>query len=223
MMWVLLAIVVLVLGLIARFNPLVVVLASAAVAGVTAGIPLTDLLGRFGSAFNANKFVTAVFLVVPTIGLLERHGLQERAGLLIAGLREITVGRLLAVYLMARQLTSAVGLTQLGGQVTMVRPMLAPMAETAAAQDGREHDPQRVRALAAATDNIGLFFGEDIFLAIGSILLMKGVMEGYGLAVEPLHLSLWAVPTAIAALLLHGGRLLLLDRRRSFRLPWRTS
>ena len=26
-----------------------------------------------------------------------------------------------------------------------------------------------------------LFFGEDIFIAIGSILLMKGVLEGYGI------------------------------------------
>ena len=67
--------------------------------------------------------------------------------------------------------------------------------------------------MAAATDNVGLFFGEDIFIAIGSILLMKGVLEGYGIVIEPFHLSIWAIPTAIAALLIHGFRLWRLDRR----------
>jgi uncharacterized membrane protein len=212
-MFVLLAILVLLAGLIARINPLIVVLASAATAGFAAGLSVHDMVARFGGAFNANKFVTAVFLVVPTIGLLEQHGLQERARQLMTRLKGITVGRLLLIYLLARQLSAAVGLTQLGGQVTMVRPMLAPMAQAAAEQDDAEHDAEHVKAMSAATDNIGLFFGEDIFLAIGSILLMMGVMKGYGMAVEPFHLSIWAVPTAVAALVIHGGRVLLLYRR----------
>lgn len=211
-MLVLLAIAVLVVGLVARINPLLVVLASAITAGLAAGLPPLELLAAFGKAFNTNRFVMVVFLVVPTIGMLERHGLQERARHLITQLHGVTLGRLLFVYLLARQLSSAVGLTQLGGQVTMVRPILAPMAEQAAK---RGADGERARAMSAATDNIGLFFGEDIFLAIGSILLMVGVLQGYGLSVEPLALSMWAIPTAIAASILHGGRLLLLDRTRS--------
>jgi uncharacterized membrane protein len=31
--------------------------------------------------------------------------------------------------------------------------------------------------------------------------------------VQPLTLSLWAIPTAIVAFLIHGARLLLLDRK----------
>jgi uncharacterized membrane protein len=90
------------------------------------------------------------------------------------------------------------------------------MAEAAAeAQGVALSDAQRdeIRAYAAATDNVGLFFGEDIFLAIGSILLMKGLLEGYGYVIEPLHFSVWAIPTAIAAFLIHGFRLRLLERR----------
>lgn len=212
-MLVLLAIVVLVGGLIARINPLLVVLASAVTAGMAAGLPALTLLAAFGKAFNTNRFVMVVFLVVPTIGMLERHGLQERARQLIARLRGVTLGRLLFVYLVFRQLSCAVGLTQLGGQVTMVRPILAPMAEEAMErQGGADGDPDHAKALCAATDNIGLFFGEDIFLAIGSILLMVGLLHGYGFIVEPLALSMWAIPTAVAALILHGGRLLALDR-----------
>ena len=97
-----------------------------------------------------------------------------------------------------------------------MRPLVAPIAEAAAeAQAGDLDDDRReeVKAWAAATDNIGLFFGEDIFLAIGSILLIKGLLEQYGISLEPLHLSVWAIPTAVAAFLIHGFRLWRLDRR----------
>jgi uncharacterized membrane protein len=94
------------------------------------------------------------------------------------------------------------------------------MAEGAAEISARAHDThlddaarERIRAMAAATDNVGLFFGEDIFIAIGSILLIKGFLEQNGIRIEPIHLAVWAIPTAIAAFLVHGTRLLLLDRR----------
>jgi uncharacterized membrane protein len=38
------------------------------------------------------------------------------------------------------------------------------------------------------------------------------VLEGYGIRLEPLQLSVWAIPTAIAAFVIHGTRLLLFDR-----------
>ena len=72
---------------------------------------------------------------------------------------------------------------------------------------------QAIRAQAAATDNIALFFGEDIFIAIGSILLMVGFLATAGITIDPIHLSVWAIPTAIVAFLIHGGRLMLFDRR----------
>src|SRR3546814_2864219 len=105
---------------------------------------------------------------------------------------------------------AAVGLTSVAGPPQTGRPLVAPMAEAAAeARNDALTEDQReeVKAFAAATDNVGLFFGEDIFLAIGSILLMKGVLEGYGYIIEPLHFSLWAIPTAIAAFIIHGLRL----------------
>ena len=36
-----------------------------------------------------------------------------------------------------------------------------------------EDEAEEVKAYAAATDNVGLFFGEDIFFAIGSIVLIQ--------------------------------------------------
>ncbi len=88
------------------------------------------------------------------------------------------------------------------------------MAEGAAEAEGpiTERARFRIRGMAAATDNIGLFFGEDIFIAIGSIVLMVGFLQQAGIIVEPLQLSVWAIPTAIAAFLVHGARLTLFDR-----------
>jgi uncharacterized membrane protein len=213
-MLVLSGILIIVAGFLLRFNPLLVVLLSALATGLAAGMEPVALLATFGKAFNDSRYVTVIYMVLPVIGLLERHGLQERARTLIASLRGATTGRLLLAYLSFRQLSAALGLTSIAGHAQTVRPLVAPMAEAAAEQ--QSGDPARneeVAAMAAATDNVGLFFGEDIFIAIGSILLMKGVLEGYGIAIEPLHLSLWAIPTAIAAFLIHGARLLLLDRK----------
>lgn len=201
-------------GFLLRFNPLLVIIVSAAVTGLAAGLDPLRILGTFGHAFNETRYVTAIYMVLPVIGLLERRGLQTRARALVAKLTGATAGRLLAGYLLFRQVTAALGLTSVGGPAQTVRPLVAPMAEAAAErQVGDTGEGERVKAMAAATDNVGLFFGEDIFIAIGSILLMKGVMEGYGIVLEPFQLSVWAIPTAIAAFLIHGGRLLWLDRR----------
>ena len=70
-----------------------------------------------------------------------------------------------------------------------------------------------MKAYSAATDNVGVFFGEDIFIAIGSIVLIQQTLATYGYNLAPLHLALWAIPSAIAAFLIHGTRLLLLDRK----------
>ena len=213
---VLLGIAVVVLGFLLRFNPLLVIAAAAVVTGLAAGIDPLALLAAFGKAFNDTRYVSIVWIILPVIGLLERFGLQQRARMLIGKMRRATVGRLLAGYMLFRQATAALGLMSIAGPAQTVRPLVAPMAEALAEQQDPELDEdarEKVKAMAAATDNVGLFFGEDIFLAIGSILLMKGLLEQYGIIVEPFHLSVWAIPTAIAAFLIHGARLMLFDRR----------
>jgi uncharacterized membrane protein len=211
-MLVLIGILIIIAGFLLRFNPLLVIMASALATGLAAGLDVA----AFGKAFNDTRYVSIIWIVLPVIGLLEAYGLQQHARSLIARMKGATLGRLLTGYLLLRQAMSAAGLTSVAGHAQTVRPLVAPMAEAAAeAQNRRLTDDQReeVKAYAAATDNVGLFFGEDIFLAIGSILLMKGVLEGYGYQIEPLNFSLWAIPTAIAAFLIHGLRLRRFDKR----------
>ena len=156
-----------------------------------------------------------IWLRLPVVGIVERSGLKEQGRHLISKVHAATTGRVLMLYFFLRQMTAALGLNSLGGHAQMVRPLIAPMAEAAAAtiygnlpSDVR----QRVRAHAAAADNVAVFFGKDICVAVQSILLIKGFLEQYGINVEPLHLSVWAFPTAIAALIIHFLRLWLLDR-----------
>ncbi|HSU13457.1 DUF969 domain-containing protein [Longimicrobium sp.] len=214
--FVLVGVVIVIVGFVLRLNPLLVVTVAGIATGLAGGLDLVAVVEAFGKSFIENRYVAIVWLVLPVIGLLERYGLQERTRELVSRVHAATTGRVLLSYLAVRQITAALGLTSLGGHAQMVRPLIAPMAE-AAAETKHGDLPltvrERIRAYAAATDNVGLFFGEDIFIAIGSILLIRGFLEQNGITIEPIHLALWAIPTAIAAFLVHGARLLLLDRR----------
>lgn len=205
-LWPPIGIAVMVAGFMLRFNPLLVVLAAAVATGLAAGMDLRAVIAAFGRAFNETRYVSVIWIVLPVIGLMEAHGLQERARTLVAGLKGATLPRLLIAYLLLRQISAALGLTSVAGQAQTVRPLLAPMA-LAAAEPKNEAEAEKVKAMAAATDNVGLFFGEDIFIAIGSILLMKGFLEQQGILLTPFALSVWAIPTALAAFVIHALRL----------------
>lgn len=206
---------VVVLGFALRINPLLVVTAAGLVTGLSAGFDLLKVIATLGKAFVDNRFMAVAWLVLPVIGLLERGGIRERARTLIGRLRGVTAGRLLTAYLLIRQLTATMGLTALGGHVQMVRPLIVPMVEAAAERQAELDDDtsQKLRAHAAAVDNIGVFFGEDVFIAIGSVLLICGFLGQNGITVAPLDVAIWAIPTAISAFVIHAVRLRLLDRR----------
>mgnify|MGYP006207007173 CR=1 FL=1 len=181
-----------------------------------AGLDPIAVIEALGKAFNDNRYISVTWIILPVIGLLERYGLQQRARAVIEGMRGATMGKLLVAYLAFRQITSALGMKDIGGHPQAVRPLVAPMAEAAAVKthgDLSDDARDEVKAMAAATDNIGLFFGEDIFFAIASILLIQGVFEAAGYPLTPLQLSVWAIPTAICAFLIHSGRILAFDRR----------
>jgi len=218
----LLGIALVVLGFALRFNPLLVVAVAAIVTGLLGHMPFLKVLGVLGHGFNQNRSVTLIYIVLPVIGLLERYGLQQQARALISRMRGATVGRVLILYLGFRQIFAALGLTSVAGQAQTVRPLVAPMALAAAEKEHGALDEatsERVKAMAAATDNVGLFYGEDIFIAISSILLIQGALKAYGIELTPFELSVWAIPSAFCAFLIHAARLLLLDRqlRRSSR------
>ena len=211
----LIGVAIVVVGFVLRINPLLVVTVAGLATGVASGLGPLAVVAAFGKAFITSRYVAIVWLVLPVIGLLEHAGLKERARAVVANIQAATASRVLLAYFAIRQITAALGLTSLGGHAQMVRPLIAPMAEGAAEnQYGTLSDATRrkIRAHSAAVDNIALFFGEDIFIAIGSILLIKGFLDQNGVHVEPAQLAIWAIPTAVCALVIHCTRLVLLER-----------
>ena len=214
--WPLLGILLVVVGFALRLNPMLVVTASAVVTGLLGGMDFVKVISTFGKAFNDNRIIAIVWIVLPVIGLLERYGLQQQAATVIRKMRSATVGRLLVLYLLYRQVTAAIGLQSTAGHPQTVRPLVAPMALAAAEKEHGELDEptaEKVKAMSAATDNVGLFFGEDIFIAIGSIVLIQQILSTYGYNIAPLHLALWAIPSAICAFFVHSARLMMFDRK----------
>lgn len=214
-MWVLIAVAVVVVGFALRINSMLVVTAAGIVAGLIGGLSPREIVDAFGTGFAGSRSVTIFVVVLPVIGLIERYGLQHQARRLITNLAGLTAGRLLAAYLLIRQLCAALGLTAIGGPAQAVRPIVAPMTEAAAERKhGKltERMREKVRSYAASADTVGLFFGEDIFVAVGSILLITGLVDTtYDLKLDALDLALWAIPTAICAFVIHGFRMLRLD------------
>lgn len=213
--WPLLGIAIVVAGFVLRYNPVLVVVVAGLASGLLAGMTPGELLALLGESFVGNRALLLYVLTLPAIGVLERAGLREHVHAWILGLRGMTLARLLTSYLGLRQLLSMVGLTHVGGHAQTVRPLLAPMAEAAAEKtvgQVSEDERQQVLAMSAATDNVGLFFGEDVFVAIGAVLLIQGFYAEYGIVLEPLQIALWALPTAFAAFAIHALRIVLFQR-----------
>jgi uncharacterized membrane protein len=214
-LWPLIGVAVIIAGFVLRQNPVMVVIIAAIVTGLSAAMPIEKILISLGTGFVKTRNLPLILLLpLGVIGLLERYGLKEQSQILIARIKSATAGRLLIVYLFVREITAALGLVSLGGHPQMVRPLIAPMAEGATENRyGSIPDKllYKIRAMSAATDNVGLFFGEDIFVAFGAIVLIQTILRGSGIEVNPLHMALWGIPTAICAFIIHAYRLSRLD------------
>jgi uncharacterized membrane protein len=219
--WPLIGIAVIVIGFLLRFNPVPVVVCAALTSGLLAGLSLPDLLGLLGKSFISARLLLLFVLTLPVIGLLEHAGLREHAQRWIGRMRGLSLARLLMGYLLLRQVLAMFGLTSVAGAAQTVRPLLAPMSEAAAEKilptlDDADRDD--VRAIAAATDNVGRFFGEDVFIALGAVLLIQAFYTQHGVTLHgaeltPLSIALWALPTAIAAFVIQSVRVWLYQRR----------
>lgn len=212
----LLGIVIVAVGFALRFNTLLVVMAAGIVTGLVAGMSFNEIMELFGKFFVENRYMTLpIVVMVPLIGLLEKHGLQERAEVLIKQAKAATAGRVILLYTFVRQVAIALGI-RIGGHAEAVRPLVVPMAEAAArARHGEitEATAQTIRANAAAGENVGNFFGEDVFIAVGAVLLMQSFFEAEGLEVGVWAMALWGLPTALVASLAMVWRMRVLDRR----------
>jgi len=205
-----------VVGLLLRFNTLVVVIVAGIATGLAAHMAPLAILAALGKAFVTNRYMSLFILILPVIGVLERCGLRERAEALVLRMRNVTAGRIMLSYMVFRQVTVALGL-QLGGHPTFIRPLISPMAEAAVARGKSLPQPtiDRIRGMAASSENYGNFYGQLMFIVAGGLLLIKGVLDTAGYKVDLLTMALYAIPTAVAALVVAAIRFLLFDRAMS--------
>lgn len=211
----LIGIAVVAVGFALRLNPLLVVVAAGIATGLAAGLSLHEVMALFGTYFVENRFMTLpVLLMLPVVGLLERHGLRERVASLIRQSAGATTGRVLLSYHALRAAASTLAVN-IGNHASLVRPVIAPMAEGAASRDGvpTPRASADIRAHAAASENLGNFFADDILVAVGPVLLIKGVFDAAGVRTDILTIAWWGAPTALWVLAVGWWRYRALDRR----------
>lgn len=213
----LIGIVLIVVGFGLRMNTLLVVFIAGIITGLVSGLSWVELMSLVGKLFVDNRFMTLpIVLLVPVIGILEYYGLQEHAAALIRRAARATAGRILLLYQVMREVTSTVAL-HIGGHASMIRPLIVPMAEGAAtSRTGKPLSKklrEKLRGHAAAAENWGNFFADDIVVAVGPVLLMKGVLDAAGYEVSVWELGVSGIPTALAAVAIGWWRYRSLDKQ----------
>ncbi len=202
-LWPLIGVAIITIGLALRLNTLLVILTAGLVTGLVANIAIVEILSMLGASFSKNRYMSLFILVLPMIGVLERYGLRERAETLIGSMKGASAGRVMLSYVLVRKVTNGMGLN-LGGHPAMIRPLVAPMAEAAAHKNRsplNDTEKYRVRALSAMSENFGNFFSQLVFIGAGGLLLIKGVFEDSGYDLRLSEMYKWALPTALASLI----------------------
>lgn len=207
-------ILVIVAGFILKFDTIAVVLSAGIVTGLLGGMTIVEILDTLGSTFTTQRSMTVFLLLLPIIGLCERYGLKERATHLIQKLKGMSAGRIATLYLFIREIAIATGIKL--GQAEFVRPLIEPMAQGAAISkygpiDEKTEDD--IKAMAAAADNLGNFFAQNIFVANSGVLLIVGTLEELGYQVDALSVTMAAIPIALIALVFGAIQNTLLDKK----------
>lgn len=218
----LIGVAVVLIGFALRLRVTVVVVAAGLVTGLVAGMPpigteadpgILDTLGR---AFASQRIITLFVLALPAIGLSERFGLQEQARRLIHRIPAATVGRLQLVYQLFRIGVVALGIRLGSGHVTFSRPLVLPMALGAAdldeERDADTPESERVKAACGASENYGNFFGQNLFFGAAGVALIVTTLADNGIEVDAKRIAMWAVPIAVASVVIGAVQFGLLDR-----------
>ncbi|MDC7224010.1 MAG: DUF969 domain-containing protein [Spirochaetales bacterium] len=211
----LIGILIILIGFIRKYDTIATVLIAGLVTGLVSGMGFVEILGVIGKSFIDTRYMTIFFITLPIIGILERNGLKEQASRLISKMKQATAGRVMSVYTLIRTMAAAFSL-RLGGHVQFIRPIVNPMANGAVeSQYGsvNEEAEEIIKGYSAASENYGNFFGQNVFIASGGVLLVVGTLEELGIQVTAAEVSKSALPVAIISLILAFIQNSLLDRR----------
>lgn len=210
----LIGILLILIGFTLKLDTIAVVLIAGLVTGVASSMDITEVLNILGSSFVENRYVTLLLLTLPTIGILERNGLRERAGKCIRALKGATTGKVLSLYLVIRAILAAMSIS-LGGHVQIIRPIIYPMAKGASETEKEltKKLDEELKGRANSMENFGNFFGQNVFIASPGVLLILGTMKGAGVAVDAYDVAKASIPMALIVILLVGIRNFIFDKK----------
>ena len=207
---------IIVVGFALKWDVIAVVLISGLVTGLVSGLDFVQILEIMGKAFVDNRLMSIFLISFPAIALIERYGMKERAAELIGKIKNATAGKVLSIYMVVRILASAMSI-RLGGHVQFVRPLILPMSEAAGETSIKktlnEKQSERIKGLAAAVENYGNFFGQNIFLGNSGVLLIQGTLAAAGYEVTLGSIAQASIPVGIVVTIFTIIQVLLADRK----------
>ena len=212
----LIGILIIVVGFALKWDVIAVVLISGLVTGLVSGLDFVQILEIMGKAFVDNRLMSIFLISFPAIALIERYGMKERAAELIGKIKNATAGKVFSIYMVVRILASAMSI-RLGGHVQFVRPLILPMSEAAGETSIKkplnEKQSERIKGLAAAVENYGNFFGQNIFLGNSGVLLIQGTLAAAGYEVTLGSIAQASIPVGIVVTIFTIIQVLLADRK----------
>ncbi|MGG7324491.1 DUF969 domain-containing protein [Clostridium baratii] len=211
----LIGILIVILGFVFKIETLFTVLVAGLATGLVAGMDLNEILTVLGQSFVANRAVSLFILTLPVIGILERYGLRQRAIFLVKKLGKLTTGGVLSAYTLIRQITGALSI-RISGHPQFVRPLVNPMAQAAATNKyGKidEEDEEKIKALSAASENYGNFFGQNLFAGSSGVLLISSTLTEFGYNVTALDVAKSSIVMAVIAFLISVLQNYLYDKK----------
>ena len=196
-------ILIIVVGFALKLDVLGIVLLAGLVTGLAGGLGLTGTLKIMGEGFVNNRLMSLFLISFPVIAIMERYGLKEKARDFISKFKMASAASVLWIYLFIRCIAAPFSL-RLGGHVQFIRPLILPMAEGAARKkvDLTEVRLDELKGLAAAVENYGNFYGQNIFPLASGVLLMQTTLKDAGYPLDTADIAKWSIFAGVSMLII---------------------
>ena len=211
----LLGVVVVIIGFALKLEPIAIIVVSAIVTAVCGGINVVDLLTSVGTTFvaNRNQLITIILMILT--GTLEKNGLKEAGAALIRKAKGLTTGMLIAIWGVLDEIFIIFKIP-IGGIPSYVRPILMPMTLGIIESKGYEVAPEHeetIKALYGKDYNVSNFFGQCLFAANSSVLLIQSTLASIGYEVDVMQIVAVQIPVALFAMLVNATQTLIVVGR----------
>ena len=196
----LLGILIVVIGFVLKLDSILIIMIAAIVTALVAGIDPVTSLETLGSSFLANRSMCVFVMVMVVTGTLERNGLKQSAANLMKKFKNASAD-VVPIYGVFRLVFAAFNVS-FGGVAGFVRPIVLPMATTAAKKNDKkisEKYEENLKGMASSMENIAWFFGQVLFVGTSGMILVQSTLAVLGYNVELVDLMKVQIQVGIIA------------------------